>query len=184
MFDFTKLKKAVSDIGTQARDMRHRLEELRREREEVDALPIPRAEVTEKAVNWSRAQQHTFVRALGRSLRHMQAPGKAVPSHVSLVTATESGGGATVTQTAVLGFLATLCDELDARLPGKNKPLFEAVIARAVDAIADYPSETGPAMPERTKRLGEIDGEIAKLERQYTDMLGEAQAAGIRLQEG
>jgi hypothetical protein len=180
----TSLKSLLGDLGAQLRGKAAEIKSLQAEKKALETAPAPKAEVVAAIACWTRHQRKFFNRALGASTAWLQREARLDEAELcvrplSLVTATEMGGGVVVQQTAVLGLFLTLCDELEAR-GVKGGPLFEAVVARAFEGV-NYPTQVSPPAAERAKRLREIDAALEKAKAEFTELQDAAHQNGITL---
>lgn len=169
LFDFSLVKKSVSDVLAQEANLRRDIEAAKREREEIAEAPMQREELAEALAAWVDRMGQEYPKHLMYAARaitmHADRDPLATSLPPALLTCHGGGSGTAVTPSA-LCFLFS-----DVMKDG---------LRRAVDAI---PFEVEPGLPreERLKRLAALDKKIAKLEEDLLQLHRDADAAGITL---
>lgn len=172
MFDFLTVKKTVQDLASKARSLKEKIEQLKKQREDIATAPAAKsdikAQITQAIEERSKQYEKHFRRQMDRFVR---APARAAePGQLRqdlLLTITPDNGQMPSFYTAEAGMAAIF-----------KRLMLEGLHAQ-VDAM-DWPEQGLPAA-ERAKALGELDTSIAKLESELSDMLGSARSAGISI---
>ncbi len=166
VFDFLSIRKSVDSLQGQLAGLRSQAEGLKREREELHLAPATKDDVI--AAFCARIDEvgATYPADLKRAAGVYFA-GREIPS----------------LKTQTLGFLLPQANY------GMNAPALmaglafllqndlKAGVSRAISAL-DWPAHA-VSLAERSKRLGKLDAEIAKLEKEEAELREHASRAGI-----
>jgi hypothetical protein len=137
------------------------IEERKRRREDLQALPLPRDDVLELLAEYAAACRRRHGAELRRNLQDALPRVMAMPEHsIGLISLTR-GDLSEGTLLALFG--PAVLDVL-----------------RAEIETWDWP-EAGPSRAERRAEIERLDGEIDELERQLDELRREALLAGVRL---
>lgn len=144
--------------------LREQLLELKAERSQLEAAPVPRAEALEKLHTWLETERTRFHR--GFNVRpFLDAKSDSTRFHLVLPKLTDGVTEADLICSAV----ATL-----------GADALETVLTERLDAeLAKQP----PGLPqaERVKRLAAIDAELVQLERGEEQLIRESETAGLEI---
>lgn len=168
-FDFLNLRKTVDSLVGNVRDVRAKLETLRRQREEIAVAPATREDV----IAILHARIDAGARSYLKNLDLVVAPvinkahrGNAENFTHSILAAPESGQAPDL-KCLESGLFFAL-----------NQQMKEA-ITRAVSQI-EWPGSAVP-LATRSKQLEKLDAEIAVLEKEEGELTQHANEAGITI---
>ena len=172
MFDFMKIKTAITGIGEHMSGLRGEMESLKRKREELAAAPGTKADVIaifhanidETAAKYSGRLQ----RAIEVSLNHgrdMHAGPNGRPQLGPLTLAREN--------------FTTPCTphDIEASLFFVIGPAMKAAVADAINAM-EWPADAQP-LAGRAAEIAKLDKKIAALEKSEQELRREAADAGV-----
>jgi uncharacterized protein (UPF0335 family) len=170
-FDFSSLRQGVASLGGQVRDLRARIERMKRERDDLIAAPAAKSDLKAAALQHLKAQESAYARVVAaqfatfiRRPERLNDPAM-VAKQLGLLGATEKPG------VAVAG-----PQSMDVVLAGLFGPMVCQAYLAAIDAL-DY--EEGPTNAARAVRIAELDGEIQGLQGQLDELTATARGAGI-----
>jgi len=169
MFDFTKLKGYISNLGIETRKLAAALESKKLEREKLQDLPLPRDDFIKMITSWVDESSGRFNDFLHNKLivrmKILERPN-------------------TIWNTSGFGLFTgndgTLNQECLCAIFGKE---IKSVIAASISTW-DWPAECGLPRAERKTALVIINKEIEKLEADIHDIQEQAHTAGITLAGG
>lgn len=172
MFDILTVKKTVQDLVSKARSLKDKIEELKKQREDIATAPAAKSdikaqisrEIEDRAAKYEkhfRRQMDRFVRAPARI-----ADGGQLRQDLFLAITPENGQAASFL-TAEMGMAAIF-----------KKLMIDGLHAQ-VDAM-EWPDQGLPAA-ERARSILELDDSIGRLERELSELLGSARSAGISI---
>jgi hypothetical protein len=174
-FNFDVVKRAIGDVGAQLKKLRQEREDAMRAREDLQSLPLAKADFQQLLENWVDRQGSGFAERLETGavfyLRNPMADLPANPKSpmhpVRVLTACRSPED-----------MATPAG-LEANLFYVLAPQIKEGIRRALDEM-DF-SQAGPPRAERVEMIQALDAKIIQLDAQEKELLEAAEAAGVRL---
>lgn len=172
MFDFLAVKKTVQDLAGKARSLKEKIEQLKKQREDIATAPAAKsdikAQITQAVEERAKQYEKHFRRQMDRFVR---APARVTdPAQLRqdlLLAITPDNGQMASFYTAETGMSAIF-----------KRLMLEGLHAQ-VDAM-DWPEQGLPAA-ERANAIHELDESIAKLETELRELLGSARSAGISI---
>lgn len=167
MFDFLKIRDSVNSLAAEVQGIRSDIEQKKQRREDLQTLPIPKAEMVAEIGAWIDAQNDATREHAQRVVNQLlNRPTKPLQEfNIIPLLSNPADGRHLVGQQHLLLMLGDLIkDQLPAWL----------------DRI-DYPEVVGPPRAERMAELVKLDKEIDKLERQEAELLEQAAQAGIQI---
>jgi hypothetical protein len=175
LFNFDVVKRAIGDVGAQIRKLRQEREDAMRAREDLQSLPLNRADYQALLENWIDRQGSGFAERLKTGSNfYLRNPLSTIPEDpkaqahpMSILTACKNPQD-TVTPVG-----------LEANLFYVLAPAIKEGIRRAVDEM-DF-ADAGPGRVERLQTIEALDTKIIELDRQETELVEAAEAAGVRL---
>jgi len=168
MFDFIKLKKTVSELGSAIKKHRAQIEELKQQRELLEIQPMPRDELANLVCQWVDQESAVFPKRLRMGVDALiRSPMLEItgrPCHLLQST----GGQYQTDKIPPENLLYLMGNEIKARLR---------------DAVAEmeYPEDVGPPRAERPALMKKLDAQIAKLEEEEDKLLERAREAGVMI---
>jgi hypothetical protein len=176
LFNFDVVKRAIADAGAQLKKLRQEREDAMRAREDLQSLPLAKADFQALLDAWVDRQGADFVERLQTGaayyLRNPMAglPENAkAPAHpMAILTAVKNPQ-----DTATVG-------GLECNLFFVLAPQIKEGIRRALDEM-DF-ADSGPPRAERLQTIEALDAKIIELDRQEKELVEAAEAAGgVRL---
>lgn len=171
MFDFSSLKKSVQSVADQVKQLRKRIEDLKRQREDIETAPAAKSDIKALVEAWvqSKAVQHQ------KALRAMLDPFVRKPAKADDV-------GHVNQYMTLLGAVSgqnQIADtrSMDAVICGLFGPQILQGLSRSLDAL-DWPNE-GLPMVQRRVALEKLDEEIAALTEEEQALTESARLAGV-----
>lgn len=164
MFNLADLRQSVLSIAAKIRDMRSRIEKLKREREDVANAPASKADVKAMIAEWVHARGAAYQPALRKFMEPYirsaanKAPMGLLNSAVGRDAVPNVGGMDTV-----------LCGIF-------GQAVLDALF-REIDAM-EWPAE-GLPMEKRAAKVAALDKQISELMQQEQQLTTDARAAGI-----
>lgn len=169
---FSGLKRAATGAREQLRELAHREELLRRERDHLKARPAAKADIKRMVQAWLDAAADGYIASLRTNLDEFIRRPDVIPEGAPKVSRISPIG-------AVQPFGATLtADHMDRALAALLREPLRAALMSAIDAMS---WEEGPPLTERTRRLQKLEQEINDLSAQQERLVAEAREAGIDL---
>lgn len=172
MFDFLTVKKTVQDLASKARSLKDKIEELKKQREDIATAPAAKSDIKAQIsrVIEERATQYEkhFRRQMDRFIRTPARITDAAQLRQNLFLAIPPENGQTASfLTSEMGMAAIF-----------KKLMIDGLHAQ-VDAM-EWPDQGLPAA-ERARAILELDDSISRLELELSEMLGSARSAGISI---
>lgn len=159
------LKKSVGDVVSDIRNRQAQIEQKKKQREDLQHLPLPREDFIAAIHEYIDARKVDFSDSLKLAYAHY-VNGYRERVDVPLLEAR----GAHAEQGKVFS--------------GNLYGLFAEPIKQAVTAEIqrwDWPAEVGPARSERPAMITKLDREIATLEAEEAELRTQAEQAGIAI---
>lgn len=150
MLDFKLWKTGAQQLRTQVADIKNRLEKARRRREDLETLPLPRADVAETLCQAVDRAAAAYVPSLRVRADFILRKPKITNEHLGLQQFNPlvvGFGDNKITPAALCFFFGDMIKEK---------------MRQAVDQL-DYPSD-GPSRADRERELVELENVIADLE--------------------
>lgn len=176
MFDLLGIKKSVGALSEQLRGRRNKIEELKRQREDVATAPAALEDVRAAYVAAVEERRASFRAGLASTVDSLRARPDllAQPGRV---------------RRGALLFLASenySSPEPAALVENGVMALFSEQVIQALSSELEALDWSGAGLPmvKREKKLAELDAEIAKLELEFSGLLAEARSAGIVIDVG
>ena len=173
LFDFTGLRKGLSEFTSELRETGKAVEALKRKRENVAAAPAASDDVKQYFATIIEQRGQEYLTAVAQHLAPMTPEGMQNHQHTrqfgNLLALSPGGGGATPRTID-----AALCCLL-------AQPLKDA-IDRVVDGM-EWPANAIP-LAERAARLKKIDAELDELLARERELVATARSAGIVVEPG
>jgi hypothetical protein len=174
-FNFDVIRRALGDVAAQLRTLRQEREDAMRAREDLQSLPLVRADFEALFFAWVDRQGAGFAERLRTGgtfyLRNPMAalPESAkVPVHpLAILTACKNPQD-----------MATVAG-LECNLFYVLAPAIKEGIRRALDEM-DF-ADAGPPRAERLQMIEALDAKIIELDRQEKELVEAAEASGLRL---
>lgn len=168
MFDFLKIKSNIGELTHQLKKLADEIEKLKRRREDLQTLPLPREELCNQLCVMVDAKAAKYPNSLAKALEGLiHKPFYNFANSRMDLTINYGGGG-------VAGVV-----------PEANRCWYhgEEYKNRLRDAVMvmDYPDKVGPPLSERKPAIDKLDKEILKLEQQEETLRQQAEAAGIHI---
>jgi hypothetical protein len=154
---FESFRKATTDAHTRLADLEHKKELLRRERDELLAQPAAKSDLKAMLAGWLDRQGLEYFIARP----HLMSPTSEV---LSLAGPVIQAGNAPTAK------------DLDQLLIALLGPTLRPTLLRMVD---EMPFEEGTPMQARSRKVAELDAQIAEIQLEIRGLLEEGQAAGI-----
>jgi len=175
LFDFSLVKRAIGDVGAQLKKLRQEREDAMRAREDLQSLPLGKADFQALLESWVDRQGAGFVERLQvGAAYYLRNPMAALPENVK----------APVHPMAVL----TACKNAQdmATIGGLECNLFALLgpsIKQGLKVVLDEMdfNSAGPPRAERLQTIEALDAKIIELDRQEQELLEAAESAGVRL---
>lgn len=182
MFDFNMIRKGLGALKSELAGLERQIEDLRRQREEVEDMPLPRGDFADLIVGAIDVAAGGFEKRLHEVVIpriKMDRSRIAAQGHRLANELLSAGVGINVGEhypapsggmgLGALWFL--LGDEIRPRL------------RQTILDMTDYPTEVGLPLADRPAALEKLDKEIEKLEAREAKLLAEAEKAGLRVAE-
>lgn len=172
MFDFMKIKTAITGIGEHMAGLRTELETLKRQREELVAAPgtkacmiaIFHANIDETAAKYTGRLQRVIEQSLGHGTDMHNGP-NGRPQLGPLTLAREN-------------FTAPCTPaDIENALFFVLQPTMKTAVADAINAMP-WPADAQP-LAGRAAEIAKLDKKIAALEKSEQDLRHDAAAAGV-----
>jgi hypothetical protein len=176
VFNFDIVKRAIGDVGAQLKKLRAEREDAMRQREDLQSLPLARADYQELLENWIDRQGAGFKERLQTAttyyLRNPMAAAlpenpKAPVHPLAILTACKNSGD-----------MATI-GGLECNLFYVLAPQIKEGIRRALDEM-DF-ADAGPPRAERLQMIEALDAKIIACDEQEKELVEAAEASGLRL---
>lgn len=177
LFDFKSIKQSLQGVASHVRQVRKEIEKLKREREDVAGAPASREDVKKMARAWMDVRaaeyQDRLQVTMGEAIKQASSsrPEDGVgPQAMTLVGAWHQIGGVVPGPAAVDGALCAFFG-----------PALADSVCKVIDQMK-WPAPEGLPLPERTKKLANLDEKIAALVAEEMDLVSSARSAGITLE--
>ncbi len=178
MIKFSDLANAIAGVRGHAAQLRNRLEKLRQERDDILAAPACRADIKAAYAAWFERRRQEYRKALGAHIAGVIAK----PTRFLADTS------ATDNLDRWMSVLAVGPNPANAAtvrsIDAAEAALFGDEMQRALFDVIDrleWLSPEGLPMAERTKRVAELDGEIARLQAELDEVARAANAVRAEL---
>ncbi len=170
LLDFLTLKKSVSAFAGQIRGISQRIEELKREREDIATAPPAFQDVVDAYARELDARRESFRAGLAQKIGYFHGqPGqmeKPLPLGKSpLLGLADENYSVAPVHVLENGLAVVLGDQILNALTAELKSL-------------DW-SKAGLPWTERRKRMAEMDAQITRYEKELAELRAAAQEAGI-----
>ena len=159
--DLKSVKELLTNLDRQGRELRAAIEEARREREDLAALPLCRADVLDR---WDHAIDHW--RRQGANL--LKPAFEAIASRPGKFERDDRPQNIPLLNERDLHLL------LPALIPAEIKRNLREIVAGM-----DEPENAGPPWRERQKRLAELDAQIEGHEKALLELRREVESSGL-----
>ena len=175
LFNFDVVKRAISDTGKELKKLREARELAMRQREDLQSLPLAKADFQALLEAWIDRQGAGFAERLQTGAAYYLRNPLAVvpesakaPAHpMAILTACRNPQD-----------MATV-GGMEGNLFYVLAPAIKEGIRRALEEM-DF-AEAGPPRAERLATIEALDAKIVELDRQEKELLEAAEAAGVRL---
>lgn len=179
------IKKFRQDIETEVDNLEAQREALKREREDVKNLPIPREDAIRRMESLVDHWQRPYEERIGLALIRLSSPegnydSPNVAMNPLVITSHEDISGGVLRLAG--SFVAELDRMTDLNLHSLMGLLGPTVIKQRLREIMEamaYPDQVGLPMAERPARLEELDKQIRELDAKIGALLKDAREAGI-----
>ncbi len=161
--DLQAVTAGLADLDRQVRDLRRTLEAARRQREELAAAPLPKADV---------------LALMESECDHLVSQGPGLLDKVFAAIASRPGKQAADWH-GHLPLLPSAAPELAILLPALLAAELKTGLATAINARAEDPA-AGPAWAERAATLAALDLEIETAEAELATLRAQVMASGLR----
>lgn len=174
-FDFNAVKSAIGTAGAQLKKLREERELAMRAREDLQSLPLAKADFQALLESWVDRQGAGFVERLQvGAAYYLRNPMAALPENVKAPTHPM----AVLTACRNPQDMATIAG-LESNLFYVLAPAIKEGIRRALDEM-DF-IDAGPPRVERIATIEALDAKITELDDQERSLIEAAEAAGVRL---
>lgn len=168
MFDFSPLKKLLSDAGEQMRTRQVQLEKLKREREDIAAAPTSREDVIRALHDRIDKAADTHMDIFASAMRPLILKGDTARLDAPLpIVATAKSGSAPTPASIEAGLCLVMGDQM------------KAAATRIIEAM-EWPSG---ALDDavKQKKILELDSKISGMEAELTALVNSARAHGVSI---
>lgn len=174
-FDFNAVKSAIGTAGAQLKKLRQEREDAMRAREDLQSLPLAKADFQALLENWVDRQAAGFVERLQTGTAYyLRNPMAALPESVKAPTHPM----AVLTACRNPQDMATVAG-LEANLFALLGPSIKQGLKVVLDEM-DF-ADAGPPRAERIAMIQALDAKIVELDDQEKALVEAAEAAGVRL---
>lgn len=180
MFDFLKVKSEVEKAVGAIREARSKVEQLKRQREDLACAPATKADICRLMLAQVSEAAAEYPALLRNAIEHTTTCGKATmrdvqgrPTHVGIFTARQHMSHVP----NVIDMQSSLCFILQSFTDEDGNSFLESAIRRAVDAM-QWPEGAQP-LEGREAALEKLDREIAQFEHDAAELRKSAAAAGV-----
>lgn len=180
MLDFLKIKSEVEKVGGALREARSKVEQLKRQRENLACAPATKADICRLMLAQVSEAAAEYPALLREAIQHTTTCGKPSmanaqggTTHVGIFTARPHVSNAP----SAIDVQNSLCFILQSFTDKAGNSFLEAAIRRAVDAMP-WPEGAQP-VEGREAALEKLDREIAQLEHDAAELRKSAAAAGV-----
>lgn len=167
MFDFSPLKRLITDAGSQIRGRSNDLENLKRERDLIAAAPLSKADTIRALHARIDDQAAGHLKILSGTLQQMALKGDPGRVVGPILCAQRPN-----MEPSFSSFEAALNLALSAEMKG--------AISRIVETLQEWP-EGAIDHADKVKRLDELDRKIGAAEAELGDLVQQARSAGINV---
>lgn len=175
LFNFDVVKRAIGDVGGQLRKLRSERETAMKQREDLESMPLAKADFQALLESWVDRQGAGFVERLQvGAAYYLRNPMAALPESVKA----PAHPMAVLTACRNPQDMATV-GGLEANLFALLGPSIKQGLKVVLDEM-DF-SEAGPPRAERLATIEALDAKIIELDSQEKELLEAAEAAGVRL---
>jgi hypothetical protein len=165
---FDKIQAMIGDVAAEHRQLLSQREKLLQRREDLQSLPLSKADTIEKLTGLIEAGRPQYLEALSIELRNFASKPFGNYNHVPFFTPNSGVHSRVVSSAGVTALMGEIV------LDG---------LKRAVNDIENWPSECGPPIHEREKEMATIDKQLTKVNQQIADLKRSAEQSGVRLIE-
>lgn len=170
LFDFASIRRSVKGLESQLQKMHEEIAALRRKREAVLSAPASKGDVKAMLTGWVRDSGEVYRQSLRTTLAEfVRNPRNMTPARLAGMV-------------SVAGAAQPLGDALrpkdvDQALCALFGPLLNTALLEQVD-LMDWP-EAGLSLTQRTAEAEKLLQRIGQLEKESSDLIQEAEDAGI-----
>lgn len=176
MFNFSSIKKMLSDAGTEIRQLRQQIEAAQRQREDIITAPATREDVKTMVEKWAGGRSAEYIKRLQFNIQEFVTDPKNLQD-AQVVDCRMTLFGKSRQMGALGMFPGPELDDMAVCFL-MGTPLVKALHA-AVDAM-DWPLGSLP-MEGRAKKISELDAKIAALVQQESSLVSAAAEAGVQI---
>lgn len=169
MLDFLKVKTHVDHLRDEVNQIRSNIEEKKRQRQDLETLPLPRKDLANLVCEWVDQEAKQFPSNLRHGINFLiNRPNIDVIDRSFALLHVGAGGYNSTTQLPPANLCYLLGD------------LIKSNLRRAFDEM-DYPDDVGPTRAARPAMLAKLNKEIASLEAKEAELVAHADSVGISL---
>ncbi len=178
MFKFSDLASVLAGARDHASKLRSRLEKLRQERDEILAAPACRADIKALYAAWFERRRQEYRQALGAHIAGLiSKPARFMADTASTDVLDRRLSVLAVGPNSANPATPRSIDSAEAALFGEE---MQRAFFDVIDSL-DWPGPEGLPMVERTKRVAELDEQIAKLQTELDEVARAANAVRVEL---